>query len=36
MPRHWRLRERAVYQRWLDESVWGQLFGRYQQQGHLC
>jgi uncharacterized protein (DUF362 family) len=30
---HWRLKERAVYERWLRESQWGQLFERYGREG---
>ncbi len=30
---HWRLQERRVYQRWLRESGWGQLFQRYLNRG---
>jgi uncharacterized protein (DUF362 family) len=30
---HWRLQERHVYERWLQESGWGQLFQRYLDGG---
>ena len=26
---HWRLKERRVYERWLEESEWGKLFHDY-------
>ncbi len=32
----WPLRERKVYQRWLEESPWGGLFQTYAQRGHLA
>ncbi|MBN1402359.1 MAG: DUF362 domain-containing protein, partial [Anaerolineae bacterium] len=31
----WPLIEKRVYQRWRAETPWGQLFARYQEQGHL-
>jgi uncharacterized protein (DUF362 family) len=33
---HWRLKEHKIYQQWLAESVWGQLFARYGVQGTLA
>jgi hypothetical protein len=32
---HWRLKERAIYRRWLQESEWGHLFERYGRDGIL-
>jgi hypothetical protein len=32
----WPMRERHVYERWLAETPWGQLFRRYQRQGALA
>lgn len=32
---HWPFQERRIYQTWLQESPWGQLFETYQQQGVL-
>ncbi len=32
---HWPLKESKVYARWRAETPWGQLFARYQQEGHL-
>jgi uncharacterized protein (DUF362 family) len=32
---HWRLQERRIYERWLRESEWGQLFRRYLEEGSL-
>jgi hypothetical protein len=26
---HWRLKEHRVYERWLRDSEWGQLFEQY-------
>jgi uncharacterized protein (DUF362 family) len=31
----WPLRDRKVFEAWLRETQWGQLFGRYQQTGTL-
>ena len=33
---HWPLKERHIYERWLRETPWGQLFQRYEQVGHLA
>jgi len=30
---HWPLKEKKVYERWLDESPWGHLFAKYASQG---
>jgi uncharacterized protein (DUF362 family) len=30
---HWPLKEKKVYERWLVESPWGQLFARYAAEG---
>jgi uncharacterized protein (DUF362 family) len=30
---HWRLKERAIYRRWLEDSEWGHLFQRYTMDG---
>ena len=30
---HWPLKERKIYERWLDESPWGHLFAKYQAEG---
>jgi len=32
---HWPLKERHIYERWREETPWGQLFQRYEQAGHL-
>jgi len=32
---HWPLKERGVYERWRQETPWGQLFQRYQLEGYL-
>jgi len=29
-----RLKEKKVYQRWLQESPWGHLFEEYRRVGH--
>jgi uncharacterized protein (DUF362 family) len=29
---HWRLNEHRVYERWLEESPWGRMFGSYAPQ----
>jgi len=31
----WPLRFRRIYERWREETAWGQLFQKYQEQGHL-
>jgi len=31
----WPLRFRRIYEKWRAETPWGQLFQRYQEQGHL-
>jgi uncharacterized protein (DUF362 family) len=33
---HWPLKERHVYQDWRANTAWGQLFARYQREGHLA
>ena len=30
---HWPLKERKVYERWLEESPWGHLFAKYERRG---
>ncbi|MGB2695997.1 MAG: DUF362 domain-containing protein [Dehalococcoidia bacterium] len=30
---HWPLKEKGVYERWLVESPWGQLFAKYAEEG---
>lgn len=30
---HWPLKEKKVYQRWLQESQWGRLFAKYAAEG---
>jgi hypothetical protein len=32
---HWPLKERKIYERWLEESDWGHLFARYAKEGAL-
>jgi uncharacterized protein (DUF362 family) len=32
----WPARDRAVFEKWLTSTPWGQLFARYRQQGHLA
>ena len=32
---HWPFRERFIYQDWLANTAWGQLFQRYQREGCL-
>ena len=32
---HWPLKERKIYERWLEESDWGRLFARYAEEGTL-
>lgn len=32
---HWPLREKHVYHDWRANTAWGQLFERYQREGHL-
>ena len=32
---HWPLKERKIYERWLEESDWGRLFARYADEGAL-
>jgi uncharacterized protein (DUF362 family) len=32
---HWPLKEKHVYEHWRANTPWGQLFQRYQQEGHL-
>ena len=32
---HWPLKEKHIYERWLEETPWGQLFQRYQKEGTL-
>jgi len=33
---HWPLKERHVYERWRAETSWGQLFQRYEREGHVA
>jgi hypothetical protein len=33
---HWPLKERKVYEKWLEESPWGRLFGQYAEHGALA
>jgi uncharacterized protein (DUF362 family) len=30
---HWPLKEKKVYERWLQESPWGELFAKYAEEG---
>ncbi len=30
---HWPLKERKIYERWREESPWGQLFAKYDAEG---
>jgi uncharacterized protein (DUF362 family) len=30
---HWPLKERKIYERWLEESPWGHLFAKYGAEG---
>jgi uncharacterized protein (DUF362 family) len=32
----WTFREKKIYERWLQESPWGQLFARYRKDGTLA
>jgi hypothetical protein len=32
---HWPLKERHIYEAWRANTAWGQLFARYQREGHL-
>ena len=32
---HWPLKERGIYLRWRENTPWGQLFARYEEQGCL-
>jgi hypothetical protein len=32
---HWPFKEKYLYQEWKANTAWGQLFQRYQQEGHL-
>jgi len=32
---HWPMKERKIYEAWLEESPWGQLFARYAEEGAL-
>ena len=32
---HWPLKERKIYERWLEEPDWGHLFARYAEEGAL-
>jgi uncharacterized protein (DUF362 family) len=31
----WNVKERAVYERWLEDSAWGHLFTEYKRLGHV-
>lgn len=33
---YWPLKYRGIAKRWQRETAWGQLFGQYQQRGHLA
>jgi len=33
---YWPLKYRGIAARWRTDTAWGQLFQRYQQQGHLA
>ena len=33
---HWPLKERHIYEDWRANTPWGQMFQRYQQEGHLA
>jgi uncharacterized protein (DUF362 family) len=33
---HWPLKEKHIYERWRQETTWGQLFQRYEREGHLA
>lgn len=32
---HWPLKEKHMYEKWREETAWGQLFARYQEEGTL-
>ena len=32
---HWPIKEKYIYQDWLENTTWGKLFQRYQKEGHL-
>ena len=32
----WNFKEKKIYERWLEESPWGQLFAQYRKQGVLA
>jgi uncharacterized protein (DUF362 family) len=32
---HWPLKEKHIYEQWRRDTVWGQLFERYEREGHL-
>ncbi|OYD14694.1 iron-sulfur cluster-binding protein [candidate division WOR-3 bacterium JGI_Cruoil_03_51_56] len=33
---HWPLKEKKIYERWCQETPWGQLFQQYAEKGHLA
>ncbi len=33
---HWPLKEKRIYEDWRANTPWGQLFQRYQSEGHLA
>jgi hypothetical protein len=33
---HWPLKGRRTFERWLNTTSWGQLFGEYQEKGYLA
>jgi len=33
---HWPLKEKHIYERWRQETPWGQLFQRYEREEHLA
>ncbi|MFN2271127.1 MAG: DUF362 domain-containing protein, partial [Anaerolineae bacterium] len=33
---HWPLKEKHIYEDWLANTPWGQMFQEYQQKGQLA
>jgi uncharacterized protein (DUF362 family) len=33
---HWPLKEKHIYENWLANTAWGQMFREYQEKGHLA
>jgi hypothetical protein len=31
----WTFKEKKIFEKWREESPWGRLFARYQQEGTL-